>query len=320
MSLSREETAAGYEYAEDAEPEVDAAEDPEVDPLADFEPEQAEQIRAMLAERDQAVRASVRQGLQEHGLDLTEDGRPALRDAQKLGWLGVGNTAPAPPVQRSAPAPVPEPDLDAEIPDPMMDPAGYRKWFSGEIQRAMSPFAEALSEERAARVETAIDIAMGKVAGAVGSFAPRFADLLSHPEFDARMRQTLSQVQPKEWKDPQNLARLVGMLSVDLDGGKAPSTSTSRSTRDEQGRFAADTGRSVLSRATLGQGSPSREAGRQTRGIEPTDIDVAIAARLSEFQGYAVSPEEVAKNRLDTTGDAAAVERGERLKKMRGRR
>ncbi|HXU02338.1 MAG TPA: hypothetical protein VN903_15335, partial [Polyangia bacterium] len=160
---------------------MDAAEEEtEVDPLAAFEPEQAEQIRTLLQERDQAVRASVRQGLQEHGLDLTDDGRPALRDAQKLGWLGLGAQAPPAPPPARAPEPPPAP-ADDEIPDPLMDPAGYRKWFSGEIQRAMTPFAEALKEERAARVETAIDSAMGKVAGAVGTFAPRFADLLTHP-------------------------------------------------------------------------------------------------------------------------------------------
>lgn len=325
MSIHREEVEAPEEFEGDEE-----AQDEGVDPFADLEPEVAERVRAALTERETQARDQVRQSLQQYGLDLTEDGSPAIRDPRQVsGWLGLpesprGSPAPPPPTPaQGAPAPPPavaEPD-DAAIPDPVMDPAGFRRWQQAEVARATQPLVAELQQIYQQHHQTAIEIAMAKVPAAIQAHAPRFADLLNHPGFDAAFRQALAGIDPQQWKDPVNLARVAGMLAIDLDaqGGAA----REERPRDEAGRFTAgraaeprftdarDVGRGALSRATLPAAGPSREAGRQTRGREISDLHRMVAERLG------ISAEEAAALAEDSTGDASASLRKKRIETLR---
>lgn len=319
MRLAPEAELSEYdEPYETDEPEV-VEDDP--DPLADLDPA----ARARLDQRvEQARRETFQQtraGLQRAGLDLTEDGQPALRDpATARRWMGVGEETGVGGGQQAtdegggtAASRTPAPDSDEdEIPDPLTQPREFRKWLKNSQQselaavvaQALQPVAQALQQVNRRTINSEIGRALERVPEAIRRYAPMIEGVLDHPQFEVAMRQVLQQVEPEMWEDPLNLARMAGGLLADLAISEPARPTRVRAETAPASRRAT----SIVARAALDQAAPSRDAGRARGGggPVPTNLHAVVAARQSALLGRTVTPEEIAAYAQDDTGDAAA--------------
>lgn len=295
------------------------------DPLAEYSDEQRAQIETLLAEREAGVRQQVRSGLQQYGLDVTDDGSPAIRDPRAVsGWMGgAPQAAPPPPPPTPAPAPV-EPQALGEPPDPYEDPKGFAAYMDRLVERRseekatamVQPLLERLTRSEQRQVRQQMTAAMGQLPGAIRDYVPELEYLLEHPEFPQRFQEALAATDPDYWVEPQNLAMLASTLRIVLPPTRQPQAQAPAPQRavSRQQPTGQSIGRSQVSRQAIAATAPSRGEGRGQTPREYDPVILEVAARMN------ISPEEVLALQQDTTGDAAAVLRQKRLAALKGSR
>lgn len=343
MNLQRmdDDAAPPWEAPEgyvDPNQPVDGEEPEAEDPLAGLTDEQRTYFEAQITERENALRTQLRGNLQQVGIDLTQDGQPAIRDRQAVGyWAGPAMAAPEQQNPHPAPTPPQSPLPEVgEAPDYYEDPKGFAAYIerlvAARAAEAVRPLQEELTRSRETGKRAQIATAFREVGNAIETYVPELAYLLDHPEFAERFQQVLVSTDPQYWADNQNLAVLASTLRVAMPPPRAPveaepAVQPVRGARQQTPRLAPATNprqpatptgqsaaRAQLSRAAVGQASPTRGEGRAQTPREYDPVILEAASRLN------ISPEEVMALSQDTTGDASASYRSKRLQQIRGGR
>src|SRR6185436_12767534 len=167
------EAPEGYVDPNETE-EGQGEEGQEPDLLVGLTDEQRAYFEAQLGEREQAVRTELRSNLQAVGIDLTQDGQPAIRDRQAVNyWTGptAGDPGPAPappPAAPPAPAALPEP---GELPDYYEDPKAFAAYIerlvAARTQEAVRPLQEEIARTREQGKRVQIAAAFREVGSAI---------------------------------------------------------------------------------------------------------------------------------------------------------
>ena len=278
-------------YEEEGEPaEVEET-------LDDVEPDlKARFDRHLAAQRDQwqAEQRTREDKIRELGFDFTGDGTPAIRDVNRVkSWAkDLIPQAEAAPARAQA---VEEPEEEINFFD--MDAAKFNQLVekrAGKLVDAkLAEFSQRNQWQEQEVKQVAARDALRRAESAVSRLAPHYAPLLSHPDFESTMLETLSNTPPEQYRDDRNLAALVGGVGAFLDMAQLPKTKG----RDREGRFAS----TQASRATLAQVGPSRDSSRS--GV-PRDPEEEAARRfLSEFTGRDVSAKEVEAAAAESISD-----------------
>lgn len=312
MYTNRDDNEPEDDQGWDLEPEAEQPE--ETDPLAELD----EPTRALVTSREQAAAAralaQARTNMRSAGFDLSEDLQPVIANpTAAMRWLGPGEERPAQPAPQQAQAPAqPVENDDDDIPDPLSQPREFRQWMRAEQKRSaeqmMQPVVGAiqkLDQRFAARELAAVT---RQAAEAVQQHAPAIAYITEHPDFAPAMKELLSRVDPDQWSDPLNLARLAGSLIPDL--GEPPQSYQRPAPRQATG---ARTAQSVVSRAAGQAAGPSRDSGRGPKKPPVNELHQAVAARLSLSTGRKVTAEEIAMQSVDPSGDVTREMRRKRL-------
>ena len=210
-----------------------------------------------------------RQGLQTVGLDLGDDGQVAIKD------LRAAQSYFSPAVETSQVIQQTIQDEDDEWSDPVLDTEKYDKKFKKEVAKEVAKATEVYIKEtqllKQAMLEDKIDQAVIRVEDAINKYAPLYAEILEHPQFETMFREALSNTSMEYWRDGRSLAKFVGMIGVDLPQVERLQRK-SKVVPQEQVR-------SSMNRQTLGQISPSKgSTSKQT--VDYSDIDRETAALL----------------------------------------
>lgn len=292
----------------DEEPEEefdgdDATDEEEEDDLADLDDAVKARLEKAMAAKESQFQATLKareEALGELGMGFMADGRPAIRDPQKVAaWAGVKEPAVAPP-------PAAKVEEEEEENFDLYDLDG-KKLAQLVEKKAEKLLAKKLQgyEERFQQQDQLLrgyeaNSAVARAQEAVRTRAPHLADHLDHPDFADAFRQVAASVTPQQLQDPNVLLMLAGSAVTFLDPAKAPA----KRERDNRGRFTDQATQSTLARRGLASVAPSREGGtgQATRAQEEEE-----RLALSRLLGYEVPADRFAAAKYDNYDDWKAA-------------
>lgn len=303
----------------------------EEDPLAHLDDATRSAVEELIAQREYEVQENIRGSIGQVGFDLGMDGRAVIADPNRLASFINQQQQPATP-QPAAQNNYVQQEQE-EVPDYYADPKAFAEWQRREMEKIVAPLKAENQAMRAQLSRLGSATVQPTIADAVAQFAPWLGEMVELPQFQQAMRSALSELPPDQYEDPADLARVASMVAVGIGQQQralraprpvpaTPGAAGGGLERDPQtGRFRPAgarpqptprlAAREAANRAALVSGGPSRDAGRQPRGQEVTDLHRTLA----RLQG--ISVEEAALLAQDTTGDAAQVLRAKRLQEMR---
>ena len=262
---------------DDQDLDEETHDDEDTDDLSDLDPELKERFEKHLTKertRYEGVLSQARQGLQQVGLDLSDDNSVTIRDTQKI----TGYLAPLfQQQQQNVQKPVANDDDDNEEDawaDPVVERDKFKQKLDKEIKNATAPYLEQIKKLESSIIEDKIEDAVNKVGDAVQKYAPLLSSAVEHPEFEPAFRDALSRLPMEQWRDSRNLVRVAAMLVPDL----SPIEKPERMPRREN-----ELARSAANRDTLRQISPSRQSTttkQEKDGSRYTDLDRILAERM----------------------------------------
>jgi hypothetical protein len=242
----------------------------EEDDLSDIDEDTKARIDKYTAKKEQEYQSKLtkaQESLRNIGLNLNDDGVSIgdLATASRY-FAPLGNPAiPQQPVKQ-------ESQEEEEWVDPSYDPQKYEKKFKKAVAEEVSSLKEDNRLLREAFIEDKIDQAVVRVEAAVAKYAPLYAEILEHPQFEGSFREVLKTFPMEQWRDPRNLVKIVGMMGVDLPQEERKPKRDTTSTQEQA--------RSIMQRETLRMTAPSRDASSAKGKQEYSDLDKETAALL----------------------------------------
>jgi hypothetical protein len=302
--LARDRDEQFEDETEDGFEGDDANDDEEqVDDLSDLDAEVKARVDKALAAKETAFAATLRardDALGELGMGFMSDGRPAIRDPQKVAaWAGApAREAPAAPkaqAEEEEEEEIDVYDLDGKKLSQIVDRRAAKL-----LEKRLAQYEERFQQQdQLLRGYEARD-AVGRAQDAIRQSVPHLADFIDHPDFAESFRRVAATVSPQQLQDPTVLVMLAGSAVTLLDPAKVQAKP-----RDTKGRFAPDQAmQSTLSRRGLASVAPSREGGTG-QATKAQDEEERLA--LSRFMGYEVSADRFAAAKHDNYDDWKAA-------------
>jgi hypothetical protein len=288
--LARDRDEQFEDETEDGFEGDDANDDEEqVDDLSDLDAEVKARVDKALAAKETAFAATLRardDALGELGMGFMSDGRPAIRDPQKVAaWAGApAREAPAAPkaqAEEEEEEEIDVYDLDGKKLSQIVDRRAAKL-----LEKRLAQYEERFQQQdQLLRGYEARD-AVGRAQDAIRQSVPHLADFIDHPDFAESFRRVAATVSPQQLQDPTVLVMLAGSAVT-------------------KGRFAPDQAmQSTLSRRGLASVAPSREGGTG-QATKAQDEEERLA--LSRFMGYEVSADRFAAAKHDNYDDWKAA-------------
>jgi hypothetical protein len=215
------------------EPEPEEIDIPEWDSVEEEEPQDEEEVaetRLQAALQDRVK--GLKDRLATHGLDLSDEGDPVIRDPKRFrDWARPAvmgsNTGDAPPNVRPVtpePEPVtPEPVQRGQDPEMWeMTPDQFRAAIREEAEKIAKPLQDQLAQQRGLVGRKYVDDATQKTADALAAVAPDYVHIMDHPQFDELFRKQLESMPPEWLESPQVLASTALGLVAWMDADQMP--------------------------------------------------------------------------------------------------
>ena len=248
----------------------------EEDDLSDIDEDTKARFDKYTARQQQEYDARVtklQESLGTVGLGVSDDGQISIRNLQTV----QSYFAPIASNQSSranTDFKTLDTDEDDEWADPVIDTDRYEKKLSKVIEKATEPYKQQIESLKQALVEDKIEQAVNRVEDAVNKYAPLYAEILEHPQFETTFREVLASMPMENWRDARSLAKLVGMLGVDLSPVEKRQKQQSQQKVSPQEQVRSD-----FNRKQLGQIAPSKGAASKT-SMDYDDVDRILAERF----------------------------------------
>lgn len=284
-------------------------EEPEPEPRADLE----SRIDAEMQDRAKALREK----LAAHGLDLSEEGEPVIKDPKRFReWARPAVAVEAqqtkqepPPVKELEPKPAPAPDTDVWE----MTPEQFREAVRREAEALVKPVLDEVRQTRGLVGKQYVNEATRKAQDALQQVAPDYMHILDHPQFEEMYRNQLSNLPPEYLDNQQVLASTALGLVAWLDPDQMPA---------KKAHVEDPAARAAVNRSLVPQSRPALDQSAAAGGRALPDEYELGARWLAQQRVARISPEEMMA--LDATDEKGlhtieAYERAKRkIEKARG--
>ena len=213
--------------------------------------------------------AKLQESLGSVGLGVSDDGQVSIRNLQTV----QSYFAPLSSNQQVRTTHTEVTEDEDDWADPVIEPDKYEKKLSKAIEKATEPYKQQIQHLQNYLVEDKIEQAVDRVENAVNKHAPLYAEILEHPQFETTFREVLATMPMENWRDSRNLAKIVGMIGVDL------SPVEKQQKRSQQRVAPQEQVRSDFNRKQLGQISPSKGSASKT-AMDFDDVDRILAEKF----------------------------------------